>query len=275
MKKFFRNNISGVMGYVLGGIVIFPILWLALSSFKSNSEITNTPFSLPQRFEFHNFVFLFKMPGFLSSLANSLVIALLTTIVTAIIAIPSSYIFSRYDFPGKGPMKTFALVGAYLFAPAILAFPYFKLLAEIGLVNSITGILLAHLGFCLPFSLSVGDLIFRSVPRQLEEVAILDKVSPFRRLYKLIIPSAFPQVLALLLLVFAISWKEFFFAFVISSDASSRTLPVWLANMYGGESLNWDIICALSTIMILPSVIMLLFGRRIKVISLLTPGTRG
>jgi len=275
MIKKFIHIFMKIVAISSGILVALPVAWLFISSFRPSVDIEKGPYELPKRLTLQNYDQLLGIPGFVESLLNSFLIAILTTVVISSIALPTSYVFSRYSFQGKRALKTFSLVGAYLFAPAILAFPYFKILSSLGLVNSIAGIAIAHICFCLPFSLSIGDLIFRSVPRQIEEVAMIDNVHSMKRITQIVIPAALPQVFALVLLVFAISWKEFFFAFILSSDYTSRTLPVLLANQYGGESLNWNILCALSSVMIAPSLVVLLFGRKLRISSLLTPGTRG
>lgn len=275
MIKKSLHIIVKIIAYSSAMIVALPVLWLLVSSFRPSLDIEKAPYELPNRLTLQNYNQLVGIPGFFESLMNSLLIAILTTVVISSIALPTSYVFSRYSFQGKGILKTFSLVGAYLFAPAILAFPYFKILASLGLVNSIVGIAIAHICFCLPFSLSLGDLIFRSVPRQIEEVAMIDNLHTLRRITQIVIPAALPQVFALVLLVFAISWKEFFFAFILSSDNTSRTLPVLLANQFGGESMNWNILCALSSVMIAPSLVVLILGRKLRISSLLTPGTKG
>src|SRR5262249_36122681 len=128
---------------------------------------------------------------------------------------------------------------------------------------------------CLPFSLTLVDLLFRSVPTSLEEVAMLCGSSMFRRLFTIVIPVARYQIMALLILIFSVSWKEYFFAFLISTGLRTRTLPVLLASLYGGEALNWHLLCALSAILILPAAFVLLFGWKIKVAQVIITGSKG
>ncbi len=256
-------------------LVLLPIVWLIISSFRPSYEIEKTPFDIPKNLTLENYRIVFNMTGFKETLMNSFLISFLTTVLVFVISLPMSYCLSRYSFSGKELLKTFSLFGAYLFAPAILAFPYFSLLTSFDIINSRWGIVLAHIGFCLPFSFSVGDLIFRSIPREIEEIAIIQKIDIISRLSKIVIPSVYPQIIALVLIVFAISWKEYFFAFVLSLDDSSRTLSVFLANLYNGESMNWNIICAISSIMIIPSLIVLIIGKKISFVKILLSGTKG
>jgi ABC-type glycerol-3-phosphate transport system permease component len=274
VKRTAQNIAISVFGYFVALAILLPILWIVISAFRPESDIVGAPYDLPRRVTLQNFIELWQIPGFGHSLINSLLVACFTTIATASAALPIGYLISRYRFTGRRLLKTIALFG-YLFAPAILALPYFQLLATFGLVDSLAGIVFTHVAFCLPFSLALTELIFRSVPASIEEVAMLDGSGLARRILTVVVPAARYQVAALLLLVFTISWKEFFFAFLISAGDRTRTLPVLLATLYGGESLNWHLLCALSTVLALPSVLILLWGRAIRVVPLVTAGSRG
>lgn len=275
MKAFYKI-LKIVASYLFGAIIIFPILWMFISSFKEPSEIINHPFSIPTSLSVHNYQAILKIPDFIRIILNTSIIAILVTIIVAAISLPVSYMISRYTFPYKSAIKFFAIVGAYLFSPAILVFPYFSLLSTIGLLNSKAGVIFTHIAFCLPFAMTVGDLIFRSVPIELEEIALLDYSSSIiSRITKVIIPAAKPQIIALLFLIFAISWKEFFYVFVVTSDSTAMTLSVLLAGQYGAEGISWGVLLALSSIMILPSIIVLFFAHKIKFSFLIQAGTKG
>ncbi len=272
LNKIFRIFLS----YLLGLMIIFPLLWMLISSFKESSEIINHPFSIPSSITGNNYRAILNIPDFIHILFNTSIIAILVTIFVAAISLPVSYMVSRYTFPYKSAIKFFTIIGAYLFSPAILVFPYFSILSTTGLLNSKAGVIFTHIAFCLPFAMTVGDLIFRSVPIELEEIALLDYSSSIiSRITKIIIPAAKPQIIALLFLIFAISWKEFFYVFVVTSDSSAMTLSVLLAGQYGAEGVSWGVLFSLSSIMILPSIIVLFFAHKIKFSFLIQAGTKG
>jgi multiple sugar transport system permease protein len=263
-----KSRIFGLLGVATACLLavssLLPILWLVASSFRTESDILAGPFTIGGRVTLQNYVTLWRLPAFTSSLRNSLLVATLTVIVTSLISIPAGYLLARFRFRGRAILRAFSILG-YLFAPAVLALPYFQFLAAFGLVNSIFGIVFAHTSFCLPFSLALADLIIRTVPESIEEVAMLDGANLFRRIFLVIVPAARYQFAALLLLVFTISWKEFFFAFFISSGYQTWTLPVLLASHYGGEAVNWPLLCSVSAILVLPATMLLLLGRTERV----------
>lgn len=263
-----------VMALALAVLVLLPIAWLMISAIRPQHDILSAPYSFPETLTIQNFVDLYNIPGFGQSLRNSFFVGLATTICTAVAALPVGYLLSRYHFRGQRLLRLVALMG-YLFAPAVLALPYFQFLSFLGLVDSLVGIVFAHIAFCLPFSIALSELIFRSVPLSIEEVAMLDGNGILKRILFIVAPAARYQLAALLLLVFTISWKEFFFAFLISSGFQTQTLPVMLASLYGGESINWHLVCALSTVLILPSLLLLFVGRIRQVVPLIGGESRG
>ena len=245
-----------------------------MSAFRPESDILNSPYAFPERLTLANFQQLARLPGFYGSLVNSAVTGLGATILTALAALPSGYVLSRYRFRGSFLLRMGSLIG-YMFAPAVLALPYFQILSALGLVDTVLGIALTHVAFCFPFAISVSYMVFRSVPLDLEQVAMLDGRGLWNRFLHVVLPASKHQVSGLVLLVFSISWKEFFFAFLLSSGSRSRTLPVMLATLYGGEALNWHILAALSIVLLLPSIIVLFFSRLGRAIPLLGAGSRG
>jgi ABC-type glycerol-3-phosphate transport system permease component len=216
MYIFRRPGLARYFAVLLGIITLLPILWLAYSAFRPEGDILRNPFSLSINFTLQNFKGLFNIAGFSRSIANSVIVALLTTLVTASTAIIIGYFLARYKFPGRIIIRMVAYSG-YLFAPAIIVLPYTQMLGAVDLTDTLAGIIFAHTSFCLPFALALADIIFRSIPIAIEEVALLQGVGLFKRLTKILIPAARIQFVALFILVFTISWKEFFFAFIISS----------------------------------------------------------
>lgn len=278
MKKFLDSRILRILGgtvaYILATMCLLPIVWLVVASFRQESDILAGPYTFTGKLTIQNYVTLWGLPAFTYSLRNSFLIAIITVVFTASLSIPAGYLLARYRFKGRETLRMFSVLG-YLFAPAVLALPYFQILAKLSIANSIPGIVFAHVSFCLPFSLALADLAVRSVPQPIEEVAMLDGCSLFHRLFYVVMPAARYQFAALLLLIFTISWKEFFFAFMISSGYQTWTLPVLLAAHYGGESVNWPLLCAVSAILVLPAAVLLLIGRMERVMLTATSVERG
>jgi multiple sugar transport system permease protein len=150
------------------------------------------------------------------------------------ICVPVGYASSRYEFTGRRFVQGLGIAG-YILSPVILAIPYFRLLATVDLTNSVVGITLLHVALSIPFCLSLLDLLFQSVPSAPEEVALLAGMEGLTLLRQIVLPSARLPILAIGLLAFLVSWKEYFYSFVVSSGENSRTLPLLLSAMMAGE----------------------------------------
>ncbi|MBU0473130.1 MAG: carbohydrate ABC transporter permease [Bacteroidetes bacterium] len=246
-------------------IIITPLIWVVISGLRDVSSLLNNPFSLDSDLSFENLKVVINLPDFSINLINSILLAILSSIIVIILITPISYTFSRYNFPYKKYITTISLFSTYLLAPPVLIFPYFKILSQFGIINSILGILITHIAFSLPFALSIGKIIYDSVPIEMEKIAIINNVNTARHLFfKIIFPNIKLQYIGLFILIFAISWKEFFYAFIISTDSKSGTLPVLLGTMYSGEYNHWGVILACSSLMILPALFLLILSSRIK-----------
>lgn len=258
MRAFLRVMVPVVTTGV-AVVVFLPILWLVLGSFRLESDLVNAPFRLwDTTFTVSNFANLRQIPGFETSLRNSAIVALMAMGATIVAAFPLGYLLCRYNFAWRAALRAISLSG-YLIAPVVLALPYFQLLTTLGLINSLIGIALTHMAFAFPIALVLSELAVRSVPVELEEIAILDGSGFWRRLTRVVLPCAKYHVAATLLLIFTISWKEFFFAFLISGGQNTRTLPVLLAALSGGEAQHWALLCAVGTVLLLPSAVMFLW----------------
>ena len=268
-----RAATGGLVYAVLVGLLL-PVLWLSVSSFRTEADIVATPYFLSRGVTFANYRELWELVAFRSALFNSCLLATATTLVTALVTLPTGYLLARYRFPGRTGVRGLAFSG-YLLAPAVLALPYFEILRNIGLYDSLLGIVLLHTSFCFPFALALAELAVGSIPDGLEEMAMLDGSSTVRRLLRVVLPSLRYQIAAIFVLVFAISWKEFFYAFLVYSGSDTITLTVLLSGFYGSEAQNWRLVFALSTILALPSFLLFIAGRRIAPIALGGAGTRG
>jgi multiple sugar transport system permease protein len=235
--------------------LLAPIVWLSVSAFRPEADILNSPYEVPERWTLANLAELARLPGFSRSVRNSLVVALGTAAASTILGLGLGYLLCRYQFRGRAALRAVAFSG-YLLAPAILALPYFRFYSSLGLINTAPGLILAHVTICLPLAVAVGIVAVRSVPVALEEVALLAGCSLPRRLLTVVIPASRGPVVVLFVLMFVISWKEFFFAFLLASAPQSRTLPVALALASGGESVNWGLVCALGLVLSAPAILL-------------------
>lgn len=268
-----RVNLYRLIGVMILILALAPVGWLVICALRPPSETLNHPYSISGRLTAQNLVEAFHLPGFARSLTNSLVAALLSSLLTLVICVPVSYASSRYEFTGRRFVQGLGIAG-YILSPVILAIPYFRLLSTLGLTNSVVGIALLHIALSVPFCLSLLDLLFQSIPSAPEEVALLAGMEGLTLLRRIVLPSASLPILAVGLLAFLVSWKEYFFSFVVSSGENSRTLPLLLSAMMAGEAPQWHLLFALSVVLILPAIALVIVAARMGLRGRIEGGAR-
>jgi multiple sugar transport system permease protein len=254
---------------------LLPVIWIVMVSLKPPNQITTGPgisFSdafFPQDITFKNYETLFEggfdASPFLKPLRNSIGIALITTVISIVLASFAAYAIARLNFPGK----TLILAGALAIAmfPAISTVgPLFDMWRAIGLYDTWLGLIIPYLTFSLPLAIYTLVAFFREIPWDLEQAAQVDGATPFQAFRKVIIPLAAPGVFTAAILVFIFAWNDFLFAISLTSSDASRTVPASLAFFTGESQFTQPTgnIMAAAAIVTVPIIIfVLIFQRRI------------
>jgi multiple sugar transport system permease protein len=252
---------------------LFPVLWIVSLSLKDPATITEgTNFGdtfIPQEITFDNYETLFdggiSESPFLRPLINSILIGLISTVISIVLAAFAAYAIARLDFPGKSLILAGALALAIF--PAISTIgPLFDMWRAFGLYDTYPGLIIPYLAFSLPLAIYVLVAFFREIPWDLEQAAQVDGATPFQAFRKVIVPLAAPGVFTAAILVFIFAWNEFLFAISLTSSDASRTVPAALA-FFTGESQFTEPtgnIAAAGVIVTVPIIIfVLIFQRRI------------
>jgi multiple sugar transport system permease protein len=165
-------------------------------------------------------------------LFNSLVVSLLTVALTLLLSLLSGYSFSRFRFPGKNGL--FLVVLGILMVPyATLLIPLYVLLNQVGLSNSLVGVALVLTVFQLPFSIFMMRISFESIPREMDEAAMVDGCSTFSALWRVLIPAVKPGLITVGLFAFLAAWNDFFAPLILINDSNRMTLPLAVSNLRG------------------------------------------
>jgi multiple sugar transport system permease protein len=253
------------------GVVLFyaliPVLWLVSLSLKSPDTVTDKRF-IPKDLSFENYETLFK-GGFdsplLRPLINSIVIALIATVIAVTLASFTAYAIARLDFPGKFVILAGALAIA-MFPPISVVGPLFDMWRTLGLYDTYVGLIIPYLTFALPLAIYTLVAFFREIPWELEQAAQVDGATPWQAFTKIILPLAAPGVFTAAILVFIFAWNDFVFAITLTSSDSARTVPAALA-FFTGESqftAPTGAIAAAAVLVTVPIIIfVLIFQRRI------------
>jgi multiple sugar transport system permease protein len=255
--------------------VLFPFYWVIITSLKTTPQISErrdifwpSPVTMDQYRE------LILNTPFTTWLWNSVLVAAVSTIISVLIAALAAYALSRLKFRGAGVLTTLLLI-TYLLPGTLLFIPLYQILANIGLINSYSALIVTYPTFLLPFATWVLMGYFRSIPVELEEAAMIDGASRLYTFWKITMPLAAPAVLAVTLFAFTNAWNEFLFAFVFVTSESLRTLPIGLQSLVVGDILPWGKLMAASLLTAVPVAVLYIYAQRYLTGGLTVGGVKG
>jgi multiple sugar transport system permease protein len=259
-------------------VVVFallPVLWIISLSLKPPEAITDQKF-IPSDITFDNYKALFEGgisdSVFLKPLINSILIALITTVVAVTLAALAAYAIARLDFPGKALILAGALAIA-MFPPISTVGPLFDMWRALGLYDTYLGLIIPYLTFSLPLAIYTLVAFFREIPWELEQAAQVDGATPMQAFTKVIIPLAAPGVFTAAILVFIFALNDFVFAISLTSSDASRTVPAALAFFTGESQFEEPTgnIAAAAVVVTIPVIIFLMIFQR-RIVAGLTAG---
>lgn len=263
----------GLYGAVLAlvAFLAFPYIWMTSTAFKDPSEQFRIPPTLiPDAPTFKNFAQALA-PSFLQYLWNSLFVGAMTAFWVIIVSLFAAYGFSRTDFPGKKPLFV-AVIYTQLFPLATIIVPIYTIMSRVGLINTYSGLFIAYLTFTVPPAVWMLRSFLESIPKELEEAAMVDGCTKFTAFLRVIIPLSRPGIFSTAAYVFFMSWQEFLFALTLTLDQSMRTVPVGILDFVGQYETNWGNLMAASILITAPVVLVFLLIQR-QFIAGLTAGS--
>lgn len=244
---------------VLSIIAFFPLLWVIISSVKTSGELTSNPTGfLPTQFTLENFIHVIEDLGFAKNIGNSLMIALITTLIAIVISSMAAYGIVRF-FPVLGTLMSRALVATYMFPPILLAIPYSLVMAKIGLTNTRVGLIIVYLSFSVPYAVWMLVGFFKTVPLGIEEAARVDGANKVQVFVQIVLPLVMPGIVATAIYTFINAWNEFLYSLILINSTNLMTVSVALKSLQGAEILDWGDMMAASTLVVIPSVIFFMF----------------
>lgn len=254
---------------------LFPILFIALSSFKPGQDI----FSVPPKYlftpTFKHYLELWRSWGvFFEGLLNSLLITVGATLLAIVASAAAGYVYSR----NSGRVLNASIGGLIvvrLIPPIVVTLPLFPIVNALGLSDTHLVLIVLY----ATFFVSLGTVLMRTfidqIPRELDEAAALDGASRLTTLWRVIVPLAMPGILAVAVFVIVFSWNEFLFAFVFTAT-KAKTAPLVISEMIGSiDGVDWGILFAAATVQLVPVLLFVVFMNRYLVAGLTAGSTKG
>lgn len=243
-------------------LILAPFLWMISTSFKSPAEIAlRDPTIIPRSFQFRHYTDVFTQGGFGRYFVNSLIVSIATTLLSVTLATLSGYAFARINLPG-GRAILFGILATQMFPAILLAIPLYILLQHLHLLNALAGLVLVYTTFALPFCVWMLRNYFLTIPRDLDDAAVVDGATRLQALRTVILPVAVPGLIATSLFSFILAWNEFLYANTFISSDNKRTVSVGLQDLIGEFTTNWGLLMAGAVVTTLPIVVAFFFVQR-------------
>lgn len=252
-------------------VALFPIVWVVLSSFKTNREILSNGLQLPSTFSFSGYKQALEMAPILKFFVNSLIVSFASTALNVFILAMAGYVFAKKKFRFKNLI--FGILSLSMVIPSTaLMSPVYTVITKLHLYDTKMALILVYTALNLPISLMILRSAFAAIPTELEEAAYIDGAGFFRTFWQVMMPCAKGGLASAAVLAFLGSWNEFTFALLLTSSTSTRTLPLSLSYFTSQFSFNYTAMFAAITIAVLPSIIVFSIFQE-QVCSSLTAGS--
>jgi multiple sugar transport system permease protein len=251
---------------------LFPIFWVLSTSLKSVPQLFATPpiwFPLDPRFE--NYAYVFTNTPIVRYLFNSALIVLLTVVFTLLISVPAAYGFSRYTFRYKKPSLMMVLV-FQMISPVVISIPLYSMFVEFGLLNNYAGLVVAYSAVVLPFTTWFLQGYFDTIPREMDEAAIVDGASRWQAFWRILLPVCAPGIATAAILVAVLSWSQFVVPFILLDDGALYPVSVGLVSLQSNtDTITLHYLAAASIVSIVPVIVVFVLLQR-YIVNALTRG---
>jgi multiple sugar transport system permease protein len=243
-----------------GAFVAFAFLWpylvMLLDSLRSSSDVVTTPTTiLPREWKLSTFSEVLADERFLNWLKTSVLVAVSSTVIVILVAIPAAYFTARFRFPGRLAFLFVVLV-TQMFSPTSLVVGLYREFFQFNLVNTYLSIILTNAAFNMAFAIWILHGFFSSIPKEVEEAAELDGCGTVTRLLRIMLPLTLPGVVTATIFTFIAAWNEYVVALTLMHDDARKPLTVGINSYVTGYEQHWDQLFAASLIAIVPVVIL-------------------
>lgn len=261
--------VAGVSHTMLGIwslIVIVPLLWTLMSSFKKTDEIFASPFSLPKVWQFQNYANAWNAAGIGTYFLNTIIVVGSALIIVMVLGAMCAYVLSRFVFPGSRAIYVLMLAG--LTFPIFLAIvPLFFVLKSIGLLNTLPGLIIVYVAFALPFTVFFLFSFFKALPGEIAEAAAIDGAGEWRTFFQVMLPMAKPGLASVAIFNFLGLWNQYLIPVAINTQKQNYVLSQGIVSVAGqmGYAVDFGALFAAAIIVVVPVLIAyIIFQRQLQ-----------
>ncbi len=279
-QKLFFNFLTLFGITLFSFVILFPFYMMLVTSFKTQALLLLNPLDFSINFAqglpelFKSYFVVFKDYNFGRYMLTSTIVSLGTVIITLIFAIPAAYAVARLNFFGKNFLSTSILI-IYLFPAIVLVIPLYTIFSQLGLRNSIEGLLIVYTATTLPVAIYMLQGYFKSIPKELEEAGIIDGQNWLGIIFKIILPLSLPAISSVALYVFMIAWNEFLFSLMFLDRPNTFTLSRAIQFLNVGAETPRQYLMAGSVVVTLPILIIFVYFEKYLVSGLTAGSVKG
>ncbi len=258
---------------LLAIVAIYPLVWVATNSFKTDVELYDNSWALPKEWHFENYTTAWKF-GIAKYIVNSVIVTAVAVVLNIIASLMAAYALARFNFRGRSLLLYFIL-GGIMLAPEVSVIPLFRILVKIHLYDTYFAMILPNVAFGIPFTTFLVRSYMLGLPRDYEEAAVMDGASSFGVFWRIIIPLCRPIIASAMLLDAMRVWNEFMFALTFINKDSLKTVPIGLMAFSGALREQWTVVMAGLILSAIPMIILFLMTQRQFIRGLAAGGIKG
>ena len=269
-NKLIRNVLFYLLVALIASVVLFPFLWMLASSFKTQVDIISWPPKLIFSPTLQNYLKVFGEQDFLKYFINSTIVGSLAVGFSLLLGLPAAYSISRY---AQKKLAVFILL-ARLMPGISFLMPWYIIFSRLGLMDSYVALVLSHMLIALPIVVWIMSSYFSSIPRELEESAMVDGATRQYAFWAIILPLSGPGVITATTLSFIFSWNNFMFSQVLSME-KTKTLPIAVYNFVSYAEVDWGGVMAAAVAIMAPAIVLTMIFQKYVVKGLTMGAVKG
>jgi multiple sugar transport system permease protein len=257
VRRIIRKSVAYLALILVVFAMAFPLIWMILSSFKSDQEIYKYPPSiLPQHFTLEAYQNLFKLTAFSTWFRNSLIVSIIVTTIALVLSAMGAYALSRFRYRFFQVFSRIILF-AYMVPSILMVIPIFQIVWRLQLSNKLSALFLVYNAILLPYGIWTLRAYFAGIPHEIEEAALIDGASRLQAFYRVVLPQALPGLISTALFAFHVAWNEYLFASVLLWSSRSMTLSAGVSTLIGETAMySWSLLMAAAVLVTLPVVVL-------------------
>lgn len=259
---------------VVAFFVLIPIATVVIGGFKTSGELANAPFALPRVWHWERYASFIFQSSFWSAMGNSTIVMLATVGLLLLITCPAAFVLARVPFRGSELIFNIILFGL-LFPVSMATLPLYITLRNLGLLNSLAGVILPQVAFALPITILILRNFFRAIPQELEDATYIDGGSTIDFFWRILLPLARPSLAVVGMLAMVGSWNNFLLPLLVLNDSNLWTVPLGVMQFQGEHITDWATIMAYITLTMIPAIVFYLFAERHLIAGLTAGAVKG